>query len=77
MAKDGSATPLATDPGIATSAQDVEAQQQGGATAAEQAMGEAGSAEGGRDAAIAEAEAALAAGDEAGCMTAVEAAKGM
>ena len=55
----------------------MEAQQQGGATAAEQAMGEAGSAEGGRDAAIAEAETALAAGDEAGCMTAVEAAKGM
>ena len=77
VAKDGSAMPLATDPGVATSAQDVEAQQQGGATAAEQAMGEAGSAKRGRDAAIAQAENALAAGDEAGCMTAVEAAKGM
>ena len=77
VAKDGSETPLATDPSIATSPQDVEAQQQGGATAAEQAMGEAGAAEGGRDAAIAKAETALAAGDEAGCMAAVEAAKGM
>ena len=30
VAKDGSAMPLATDPSVATSAQDVEAQQQGG-----------------------------------------------
>ena len=78
VAKDGTETPLAADPGIATSAQDVEAQQQGGATAAEQAMGEAGGAElEGRDAAIARAHEALAAGDEAGCMSAVEEAKGM
>jgi hypothetical protein len=78
IAKDGSETPLTADPGIATSAQDVEAQQQGGATAAEQAMGEAGGAElEGRDAAIARAHEALAAGDEAGCMSAVEEAKGM
>ena len=40
-------------------------------------MGKTGAAEGGRDAAIAKAETALAAGDEAGCMAAVEAAKGM
>lgn len=77
VAKDGSMAPLGTDPGVATSSQDAQAQQAGGATAAEQAAGEAGSAEGGREAALAKAEAALAAGDEAGCTAAVEEAKSM
>jgi hypothetical protein len=77
IAKDGSTTPLATDPGVATSVEDAQAQQQGGATAAEQAMGKPGSEDEGRKAAIAEAHAALAAGDEAGCMAALEKANQM
>jgi hypothetical protein len=69
------ATEALTDPALATSGQDVAAQQEGGATAAEQAAG--APAGGDRDAAIARAQAALDAGDEAGCMAAVEEAKGM
>jgi len=76
MATDGAETPLGTDPGLATSEQDVAAQQAGGATAAEQAAG-AGAGDGSRAAVLARAEAALAAGDEAGCMAAVEEMKGM
>jgi hypothetical protein len=71
----GAEMPLGADPSLATSGQDVAAQQEGGATAAEQATGAAAGDD--RDAAIARAEAALAAGDEAGCMAAVEEAKGM
>jgi len=77
VVKDGGAMPMAADPGVATSAQDAQAQQQGGATAAEQAMGEAGGAEDARSAAMAKAQAALGAGDEAGCMAALEEAKAM
>jgi hypothetical protein len=67
--------PLGADPDIAASGQDVAAQQAGGETAAAQATG----AEGGGDAraqAISRAEAALAAGDEAGCLEAVKEARG-
>jgi hypothetical protein len=77
IAKDATEQPLGTDPALATSAEDAQAQQQGGATAAEQAMGAGGAAPDGRADAIARAEAALAAGDEAGCMAAVEEAKGL
>jgi hypothetical protein len=76
VAKDGSTAPLGTDPALATSAQDAQAQSQGGATAAEQAQG----GEGGgtmRAEALARAQVALDAGDEAGCMQAVEEAKGL
>jgi len=76
MATEGAETPLGTDPGLATSEQDVAAQQAGGATAAEQAAG-AGAGGESREAVLARAEAALAAGDEAGCMAAVEQVKGM
>jgi hypothetical protein len=69
------ATEALTDPGLATSEQDVTAQQEGGATAAEQAAGASAGTD--RDAAIARAQTALDAGDEAGCMAAVEEAKGM
>lgn len=75
MAKDGTHAPVGADPGVATSADDAAAQQSGGRTAAEQAAGAAG----GGDAhaqALARAEAALAAGDEAACMEAVKEAKG-
>ena len=67
IAKDGSNMPLNGTGGAsaetAMSQQDVQAQQQGGQTAAEAAMG--GSA-------MQRAQAALDAGDEAGCMKAVE-----
>jgi hypothetical protein len=102
--KDGSLTPMAADPSVATSAQDAQAQSEGGETAAEQAhqQGEGGEAESGagaegeaasgasagtqaqsataatpRDAALDEARAALAKGDEDACMAAVEKAKAM
>ena len=76
--KDGTMAPMGTDPALATSVEDAQAQQQGGATAAEQAAGESGSSETtGRAEALAEAQAALAGGNEAGCMSAVEEAKGM
>ncbi len=77
LAKDGSNAPMGADPAIATSAQDAQAQQQGGDTAAEQAAGAAGA--GGssdREEALTRAQAALDAGDEAGCMAAVQEAKG-
>ena len=76
VAKDASQTPLGTDPSLATSPQDVQAQQAGGDTAAEQAM--EGSSGGGdaRAQAISRAEAALAQGDETGCMEALKAARG-
>lgn len=65
IAKDGATMPLGTGADVATSPADVESQQQGGETAAE----EAGD---GRDAAIAKAHQAMAAGDEAGCMDAIK-----
>jgi hypothetical protein len=74
IAKDGSEEPLEMDTSLATSAQDAQAQQAGGATAAAQAEGVEGDMTG-RDAALARAEAALAAGDEAGCLDALEAAE--
>lgn len=65
IAKDGATMPLGTGADVATSPADVESQQKGGETAAEEA-GE------GRDAAIAKAHQAMAAGDEAGCMDAIK-----
>ena len=76
VAKTGETEPLGTDPSLATSGQDAQAQSEGGATAAEQAEGAAGGG-GGRAEALARAQAALDAGDEAGCMAAVEEAKSM
>lgn len=74
--KDGSDTPLAADPGVATSAEDAQAQSQGGETAAAQAAGAAGGGSTAKADALARARAALDAGDEAGCLSAVEEAKG-
>jgi hypothetical protein len=87
IAKDGSTAPLegagdATPGGgeagaVATSPADVEAQQEGEATAAgEAAGGDAGAGQAGMgagvdEAALTRARAALAAGDEAGCMEAL------
>ena len=73
--KDGSLTPMGTSPDVATSAQDAQAQSEGGKTAAEQAAGAKGTES--RAAALEEARAALAKGDEEACMAAVEKAKGM
>ncbi len=75
IVKDGTMEPLGAAESLATSEQDVAAQQEGGATAAEQAGGAA--AGGDRDAAIARAQQALDAGDEAGCAAALEEAKRM
>jgi hypothetical protein len=75
IAKDGGDMPLegtgGATQGAAMSQQDAEAQQQGGSTAAEAAAAASG---GGGDA-LQRAQAALAAGDEAGCMQAVEEAR--
>ena len=77
LAKDGSAEPMGADPNLATSPQDTQAQQQGGETAAAQAAGASGGGDiSSRDAALARAQAALDAGDEAACMTAVQEAEG-
>lgn len=79
LAKDGTEAPIGADPGVATSADDAAAQQSGGSTAAEQAAGAAGNAAGGgeaRDQALARAEAALEAGDEAACLEALKEVKG-
>lgn len=76
LAKDGTTEPLGADPEIATSGQDAQAQQQGGETAAEQAAGGGGGAAADpKAAALERAKAALAQGDEAACLSAVEAAK--
>lgn len=75
--KDGSKTPMNADPNIAMSGQDAQAQSEGGQTAAAQAQGAAGSGTGSRQAALDEARAALASGDEDACMAAVQRAKGM
>jgi hypothetical protein len=80
VAKDGSTAPLGTDPALATSAEDAQAQSQGGATAAEQAQGAEGGGDGAgtmRAEALARAQTALDAGDEAACLQAVEEAKGL
>lgn len=71
-AKDGTQMPLASDPGVATSADDAQAQQQGGGTAAEVAGGTADASTAG---ALEEAKAALARGDEAACLNALERVK--
>lgn len=81
VSKDGKTMPLAEgegggDPNLAMSGQDVQSQQQGGGTAAtgqQTAAGASGSA--GMSDALQRAEAALAAGNEAECMQAVEEAK--
>lgn len=75
LAKDGTKVPGGADPGVATSADDAAAQQSGGRTAAEQAAGAAGGGDS-RNQALARAEAALAAGDEAACREALNEAKG-
>lgn len=79
ISKDGSHAPLGADAELATSGQDVEAQQEGDATAATQA--DAGSSGDGHDtdrqAALDKAQAALDAGDEAACMEALNEAKAM
>jgi hypothetical protein len=78
--KTGSMMPMGESADVATSAEDAQAQSQGGETAAAQAMGDAEGGEGGGDArqmALDEARAALAAGDEEACMAAIEKAKGM
>lgn len=75
LAKDGATAPLATSPDVATSGQDAQAQQQGGATAAQQAVGGAVPAASPKSQAIARAHDALKAGDEEACMKAVEEAK--
>ena len=75
--KGGNLMPMGENTDVATSAEDAQAQSQGGETAAAQAMGGAGGDDGGRQAAIDEARAALAAGDEEACMAALEKAKGM
>jgi hypothetical protein len=74
-AKDGSGTPLGADPDVAASAEDAQAQSQGGQTAAAQAAGETGGGVAANADALARAQAALDAGDEAGCMSALEEAK--
>ena len=68
--------PLGADPDVATSAEDAQAQSQGGETAAAQAAGAAGSGGPAKADALARAQAALDAGDEAACMSALEEAKG-
>jgi hypothetical protein len=81
MAKDagkaGNLMPMGESADVATSAEDAAAQSAGGETAAAQAAGAEGGGDGGKQAAINEARAALAAGDEAACMAAVEKAKAM
>ena len=75
--KDGTLMPMGADPTVATSAEDAQAQSEGGKTAAQQAAGEAGSGDVTRQGAIDEARAALASGDEKACMAALETAKGL
>jgi hypothetical protein len=80
IAKDGTTAPLEGEPGgaapdIAMSPQDVEAQQEGGRTAMAEA--EADDAGPTHDEALDAAREAMARGDEAGCMAAVRAAKGL
>jgi hypothetical protein len=75
VAKDGSMEPLGAKEDLAMSGQDAAAQQEGGATAAEQAAGAPAGSD--FDAAIARAEAALDDGDEHACMAAVEDARAM
>ena len=72
VAKDGTEEPLGASPDIATSAQDAASQSAGGDTATAQATGE-GHAADGKQAALAKAQAALDAGDEAACMEAISA----
>ena len=75
LAKDGTTEPLGTSPDVATSGQDAQAQQEGGATAAQQAEGGAVPAASPKSQAIMRAHEALKAGDEEACMKAVEEAK--
>lgn len=89
IAKDGSLAPLEEDAGtsstegasagVATSAQDAQSQQDGGETAAAEAQAASDDASDTpeRTAALDRAHAAMEAGDEEGCMAAVEEARGM
>lgn len=74
IAKDGSTAPLESTSGassdVAMSGQDAQAQQEGQATAAQQAQAESGTDA--RATALQEARAALAAGDEAACQEALK-----
>lgn len=65
IAKDGTGMPLNSGADVATSPADVQSQQEGGETAAEEAMD-------GNDEALTKAREALAAGDEVGCMDAIK-----
>lgn len=74
VAKDGTAAPLEAPADLATSSQDVEAQQKGDPTAADVAQGSQANGEQSSESnaeAIDTARAALAAGDEAGCLAAL------
>jgi len=80
IAKDGSLAPLASDEddaaagaNVAMSAQDAQAQQEGGETAAQIA----GGGDPARTDALARARAAIAAGDEAGCAAALKEAEAL
>ncbi|TPE49757.1 hypothetical protein [Amaricoccus solimangrovi] len=77
VTKNGTQEPLGVSPDVATSAQDAQAQQEGGLTAAQQAGGADATQSDTRAGAIARAHEALAAGDEEACMKAVEEAKSM
>lgn len=77
--KDGSTAPLNAESDIAMSGQDAQAQQEGGETAAAQPAegSEATGPESDRQAALDRAQAALDAGDEEACMSALEEARAM
>jgi len=76
--KAGNLMPMGSDPAVATSAEDAQAQSEGGKTAAQQALGDSGtSGDGTRQGAISEARAALASGDENACLAALQKLKGM
>lgn len=80
IAKDGTTAPLEAPDDLATSGDDAQAQQEGEPTAAETAntdgaAGETTAKSEAHMAAVEKARAALAAGDEAGCMAAVEEGK--
>jgi hypothetical protein len=76
--KAGNLMPMGADPDVATSAEDAQAQSEGGKTAAEQAMGETGATgDADRQGAIDEARTALASGDEEACMAALQKLKDM
>lgn len=79
IAKDGSTAPLAAAPSQAMSGQDAQAQQEGRGTAAQTAQSSANDAiaeDADRARAIAEAKAALLAGNEEACLAALQKVSG-